>query len=82
MVESRKAVRADRPVVVSGFTVLPVYEQVSWCRSRRGGISFSGVKRPVAVIAGSAAGWRVFRSSGVEMTFEEFRREYPDVRMP
>ncbi len=62
--------------------MVPVLEQVVRGSSRRDGLSFAAIKRPVAVVVGSSRGWRVFRTSGEEMTFEEFRREFSGLRMP
>ncbi|MEW6142085.1 MAG: hypothetical protein AB1597_02870 [Chloroflexota bacterium] len=82
MVESKCEIRAEAPVSVAGVTVVRVFEQVVCCDGRRGGLSFVAVKRPVAVVVGSSSGWRVFRASGEEMTFDEFREEFSGLKMP
>ena len=83
MVESKREIRAEAPVSAAGVTVVPVFEQVVRCDGHRGGgMSLLAVKRPVAVVVGSTRGWRVFRASGEEMTFDEFRQEFLGLKMP
>jgi hypothetical protein len=82
MVESKREITVGAPFSAGGVTVMPVLEQVVRCSGRRDGLWLAAFKRPVAVVVGSSCGWRVFRTSGEEMTFEEFRREFSGLRMP
>jgi len=82
MVETRREIRAEAPFAVAGVTVVPVIEQVVRGDGRRGRLSFTAVKRPVALVVGSAGGWRVFRASGEEITFDRFCQEFSGLRMP
>jgi hypothetical protein len=69
--------RAEKAVHLGAITILPVVElRVNFC-SIGGGVLFSAVKQPWAVLIVSAEGERAFDMQGRELPLDEVKRKVP-----
>jgi len=70
----------ESPVVVAGITLIPVVEVSLNYRDGHGGISFFGVRRPVAVVVVSPSAKRAFRITGEEVSLDQLIVEVPGIK--
>ena len=75
-----KEVIVENPVTIAGVTVIPVAEMSlnRWHGSR--GFSFFGIKQPAGVVVVSPSVRKAFRTTGEEVSLDEFIKEVPDVK--
>jgi len=76
----RKELEVCNTVTVAGVTLIPIAE-VSlnyWCGNS--GISFFGVKQPIAVVIVSPSAKRAFRITGEEIPLAQLIEEVPGIR--
>ena len=75
-----KEVIVENPIAIAGVTVIPVAKMSlnRWHGNR--GFSFFGIKQPVGVVVVSPSAKRAFRTTGEEVSLDEFIKEVPDVK--
>ena len=76
--EKRKIVIGS-PVTTMGLTLVPVVEVSLNYWSGKGGGSFFGFKKPVAVVVVSPSMESVIRMTGEEVALDQFVKEFPDI---
>ena len=76
--ENREVV-VERPVVISGVTLIPVVKVSMNCHSGNG-ISFFGFKQPISVVLALPLMKRAFRITGEEIALEQLIQEVPDIK--
>ncbi len=76
----KKTVAIGSPVQVNGFTLIAITELSMnyWYDTHN--ISFSGVKRPIAVVLITPSAKKVFRITGEEIRLEQLILEIPDIK--
>jgi uncharacterized spore protein YtfJ len=75
-----KEIASGLPVTVAGIILIPIIKVVQSCHRGIGGISFVGVKQPVAVVVISPQAKRVFTIAGEELSLEQLVKEVPDIK--
>jgi uncharacterized spore protein YtfJ len=75
----KKAIAIGNPVSVSGLTIIPVVQV--WLNSWHGrrGVSYFGIKQPMAVVLVSPAANRAFRITGEEVSIDQLQQEAPEL---
>lgn len=68
----------EKPVSVSGYTLVPVTKLFT-TYSTRGGIFACSSKQLVAAIIISSSGKKVFRVTGEEISIQQLLEEFPEV---
>ena len=76
----KKEVIISDPVTVMGLTLIPVVQVALNYWYDKGGISFSGIKQPVAVVIVSPSAKRIIKISGEDITVDDFIGEVPDIK--
>lgn len=75
-----KKIAAEPPIKVAGVTLIPVTRVSLRYWSAKGGVSFLGVKQPMAVVVVSPSAKRAFRITGEEISLEELIKEAPNLK--
>ena len=76
----KKEVIVSDPVPVMGLTLIPVVQVSLNYWYDKGGISFSGIKQPIAVVVVSPSAKRVIKVSGEDITVDDFIGEVPVIK--
>lgn len=76
----KKEVGTESPLAVAGVTLIPVARISLNYRHGNSGISFFGVKQPVAVVVVSGSTKRAFWTTGEEVPLDQLIQELPDIK--
>ena len=75
-----KKIVINKPVSVTGLTLIPVTQVSLGLWSARAGKAFLAIKQPIAVVVVSSQKNRAFRMTGEEVLLEELVQEYPGLK--
>lgn len=73
--EKKKEVTIEAPVAVGEVTLIPVAKVSLKYEYSKRGISFFGVKQPIAVVVISVSARRAFRITGEEVSIDQLVQE-------
>ena len=78
--EKKKEVSIINPMPVMGLTLIPVVESSLGYGYGKSGISFFGIKQPIAVVVVTPSAKKVIRTTGEEVSLGQFIQEMPEAK--
>lgn len=76
----KEEITAGSPITAREVTVIPVIKTSIGCQGIGKGTSFSGFKRPTAVVVVSPEGTKAFDMTGEETSLDELMEAIPQLR--
>lgn len=76
----KEEIIADKPVEVSGLTVIPVVQVIAHCYSKKKMISAYCTKKPLFVVIVKASDIKAFDMTGAQIEIDELVDKVPGLR--